>query len=174
MFLVENDQIGLSPVLPSDRERFFYLQQDPDINRYIRVPEPDEMVETFLTALIKPWDQQEHAWHGLGLREKNSAALCGLIFYRYKNKFAEVLELGWKLHPDVWGKGYATAGARLMMQYLSENYPVHKYVAFCDSENGASERIMQKLGMHKEGYFKADYKIGDEWRDDLAYGLVCD
>ena len=47
MFLVENDQIGLSPILPSDRIRFFYLQQDPDINRYIRVPEPDEMVETF-------------------------------------------------------------------------------------------------------------------------------
>ena len=132
------------------------------------------MVETFFTALIKPWDQQDHAWHGLGLREKNSTALCGLVFYRYKNKYAEVLELGCKLNPNVWGKGYATAGARLLMQYLSQNFPAHKYVAFCDSENGASERIMQKLGMQKEGYFKSDYKIGDEWRDDLAYGLVCE
>ncbi|NNC96498.1 MAG: GNAT family N-acetyltransferase [Gammaproteobacteria bacterium] len=173
-FLIKNEQIGLSAISESDRPRFFYLQQDVEINKYIRVPQADPEVEKFFQALIRPWSEEENAWHGFGVRRLDDDDLMGLAFYRYKNKLAEVLEIGWKMHPDVWGKGLATHAATLLMRHLSSKYPVHKYVAYCDAGNAASERIMQKLGMQKEGHFKSDFKIGDEWRDDVAYGLVLD
>jgi len=171
-FIKQSTEITLSLVLASDRERFFYLQQNAEINRYIRIPQPDSEVEVFFQALVSPWTKKDNAWHGFALRLPNKSELSGLIFYRYRDKKHEIVEIGWKLHPQISGQGLATDAAQLLMEYLKESISVHKFFAHCDAENRASERIMQKIGMQKEGLFKSNFKIGDEWCDELVYGLV--
>lgn len=172
--LIQNDLIGLRYVQEEDRKLFFYLQQDIEINRYIKVPPSDAFVEKFFQTLSKPWEEEDQEYHGFVIFDLVKNTFLGLVFYRYRDKDSDVIEIGWKMHPENSGRGIATEASRLMMDYLSSNYFVHKYVAHCDAENGASERIMQKLGMQKEGLFLSNFKIGEEWRDEFAYGMVCE
>ena len=56
-------------------------------------------------------------------------------------------ELGWIIRLDCQGMGYAAEAAQGLMDYFRENYGVQRFIAHCDSENAASRRVMEKLGM---------------------------
>lgn len=171
-YLIEDEKVGLRSLLVVDRERFYFLQKDAMINRFIRASISDEDVDKRFQILLKPWSQTENEFHGLVLCENPSQLIQGLMWYQYKDKKHHIVEIGWKVHPDIEGNGYATRASILLMDYLKKNYPVHKFIARCDSENKASERIMQKIGMRLEVNAQANFKIGDEWRDETGYGLV--
>lgn len=171
--VIKNDAIALRQTCEHDREQFFYLQQDAHVNRYIKAPPSDEYVENFFQLTQKPWIEEDRTYHGFAISELSDGKMIGLAFYRYRDKGSAIIEIGWKMHPEKEGMGIATQAARLLMEYLLANYSVHKFVAHCDVDNVASERIMQKLGMQKEAHFISNYKIGNKWSDEFAYGLVC-
>lgn len=57
-------------------------------------------------------------------------------------------ELGWIIRRDCWGKGYAVEAAKGMMEHFRKTMGLDRFIAHCDSENTASKRVMEKLGMH--------------------------
>jgi len=173
-YLIEDEVIGLRFLQQDDREQFDFLQKDTTVNRFIRSSISDEDVEKRFQLLLKPWDKVENEFHGLVLCEKPSEKINGLMWYCYRDKKHDIVEIGWKVHPDMEGKGYATRASLLLMKYLQDNYQVHKLIARCAATNKASERIMQKIGMRLEVNAKANFKIGDEWQDETGYGLVVD
>lgn len=56
-------------------------------------------------------------------------------------------ELGWIMRKDCWGKGFAVEAARGVMDYFKSVHGLSRFIAQCDSENAASQRVMEKLGM---------------------------
>ncbi len=170
--VMQSEELGLRLVHESDRVKFFFIEQDVTTNQYIKTPKPEPEIEEFFVKLQSTWSEGDSDWHGLAVVDVETNEFQGMSFYRYRDKASLIVEIGWKLHPDAAGRGVATAGARMLLKYLQELYPVHKFVAHCDADNLASERIMQKLGMQKEGDFKLNFKIADTWRDEFAYGKV--
>lgn len=81
-------------------------------------------------------------------------------------------ELGWVLHRAYWGRGYVTEAARAVLGYAKEQLNVKRVIACCDSENIASRRVMEKLGMRmivSDGTRKN--RSSDEERVELIYEL---
>lgn len=58
--------------------------------------------------------------------------------------------MDWKIGTAFQGKGYAAEAARTAIEYLILEVGFHRIEAKCCTENTASERVMQKLGMKKE------------------------
>ena len=172
--VMQSEGLGLRLVQESDREKFNFIELDVITNQYIKVPKSEKAVEEAFIKFQNTWSEKEGEWHVLAIVETESNEFEGFAAYRYRDKSSLIVEIGWKLHPDAEGRGVATSGARMLIKYLTEHYSVHKFVAHCDANNGASERIMQKLGMQKEADFKSNFKIGETWRDEFAYGLVID
>ena len=172
--VMQSEGLGLRLVQESDREKFNFIELDVMTNQYIKVPKSEKEVEEAFIKFQNAWSEKEGEWHVLAIVETENNDFQGFAAYRYRDKSSSIVEIGWKLHPDAEGRGVASSGARMLMKYLLENYSVHKYVAHCDANNAASERIMQKLGMHKEADFKSNFKIGETWRDEFAYGLLVD
>ncbi len=170
--VMQSEGLGLRLLNQSDRELFFFIEQDVITNQYIKVPKPEAEIEVFFTKLQAVWSEEDKDWHGMAVVDVETNKFLGMSFYRYRDKPSLIIEIGWKLHPIAAGRGVATTGARMLIKYLHAKYAVHKFVAHCDADNLASERIMQKLGMQKEGVFKSHFKIGETWRDEFAYGLV--
>lgn len=81
-------------------------------------------------------------------------------------------EIGWMIHPDEWGKGYASEAARRVLEYAFCDLHAHRVIAFCDAENRASERVMQKLGMRREAHMLQTRLLRGEWRDELLYAIL--
>lgn len=69
--------------------------------------------------------------------------------------------LGYILCRDAWGRGYATEGARTMLQYAFEALGAEEVVATIRPENTASRRVAQRLGMALEGEYVKRYRGRD-------------
>jgi RimJ/RimL family protein N-acetyltransferase len=56
-------------------------------------------------------------------------------------------EVGWRLHPDFWGSGYATEAALASLDYGFGEFGLDEIVSIFQPENAASGRVMERIGM---------------------------
>ena len=82
-------------------------------------------------------------------------------------------ELGWVLDPAHTGHGYATEGVRALIDYCFTDLGVRRVVATCFLANDASWRLMERVGMRREGHFIGDslHRSG-QWLDSLTYAVL--
>ena len=83
-------------------------------------------------------------------------------------------EIGWLLHPDYQGRGYATEAAQVLLTYCFAERKVHRITSMCDAGNTASVRLMERLGMRREAHFKQSIFIQGAWQDEYVYALLRD
>lgn len=62
-------------------------------------------------------------------------------------------EIGWILHRDVWKQGLGSEMGRALLERGFDELKLHRIYAHCDAENIASYRVMEKIGMRREGLF---------------------
>jgi [ribosomal protein S5]-alanine N-acetyltransferase len=76
-----------------------------------------------------------------------------IAFFKY---FGEhTFEIGWVFNPKYCNKGYASEAAYALLKYGFEELKLHRIIATCQPENTGSYRVMEKIGMRREGYFKS-------------------
>lgn len=82
-------------------------------------------------------------------------------------------ELGWVLDPANTGHGYATEAVRSLLGHCFSELGVHRVVASCFAGNDASIRLMERLGMRREGHAVAEslHRSG-QWLDTLTYAAL--
>ena len=80
--------------------------------------------------------------------------------------------LGFFLLPEFWQKGYATESADRVIEFAFEQTRLHKIESGCLAENAASERVLQKCGMSKEGDLRMHSLHEGVWKDRVVYGLL--
>lgn len=73
------------------------------------------------------------------------------------------VEVGWHLHPDHWGHGYATEAASTLLQHAEHTLGVPEVNAVAYPGNDASIAVMQRLGMHRRGETDRWYGVHLEW-----------
>jgi len=81
-------------------------------------------------------------------------------------------EIGWAVHPDEWGKGYATEAAWHMIDWAFREFNLHRVVAFCHACNSASIRVMEKLGMQLEGRLREVRWLNGTWWDECVCAIL--
>jgi RimJ/RimL family protein N-acetyltransferase len=107
-----------------------------------------EETEQFLRRQLEHW-----ATHGFGLwaaELKDGRRLIGYIGLALATWLPQVMpavEVGWRLHPDHWGRGLATEGGRASLGHGFGALALDRIIAIVMPENVASRRVMAKLGM---------------------------
>ncbi|MBU8771755.1 GNAT family N-acetyltransferase [Cytobacillus oceanisediminis] len=102
---------------------------------------------------------------------KNGDVLIGhLAFHKYFGD--HTYEIGWVFNPKFYNKGYATEAAYAALKYGFEELGLHRIIATCQPENPPSYRVMEKIGMRREGCFKKCIPHGDEWWDEYYYAIL--
>ncbi|PEZ56481.1 GNAT family N-acetyltransferase [Bacillus anthracis] len=93
-----------------------------------------------------------------------------IVFHKY---FGEhTYEIGWVFNPKYFNKGYATEAAQATLKYGFKEMKLHRIIATCQPENTSSYRVMEKIGMRREGYFKKCIPHGNEWWDEYYYAIL--
>lgn len=102
---------------------------------------------------------------------KNEKVVIGHIaFFKY---FGEhTYEIGWVFNPKYYNKGYASEAAQAVLKFGFEEMKLHRIIATCQPENIPSYRVMEKIGMRREGYFKKCIPSGNEWWDEYYYAML--
>jgi RimJ/RimL family protein N-acetyltransferase len=81
-------------------------------------------------------------------------------------------EIGFMLHPDHQGRGYAREALLVVLQLGFEEIDLHRIYGRCDGRNEASARLMERLGMRREAHLRENEFVKGEWTDELVYALL--
>jgi [ribosomal protein S5]-alanine N-acetyltransferase len=88
--------------------------------------------------------------------------------------------LGYVFHPAHGGAGYATEAARAVVDHCVRVEGAHRVVARCDPRNARSWRLLERLGMRREGHerrcasFRADADGAPVWHDAYLYAVLAE
>lgn len=83
-------------------------------------------------------------------------------------------EIGWTLHPDFFGQGYASEAATAMLDLAFHELGLHRVLAELDPRNDASIALCRRLGMREEAHFVKDLMFKGEWADTGVYAILDD
>lgn len=91
-------------------------------------------------------------------RVEDGVVLGSVLLLTLPNAEHGEVEIGWHLHPDAWGHGYATEAARAVLGHgFAAGLP--EIIAVSHTDNHPSQAVMRRLGMEDRG-------ITDQWYDD--------
>ena len=115
----------------------------------------------------------------LAVALKDDGRMIGhLYFHQSEPEEFMTWELGYIFNPAYQNKGYCTEASSAILQYAFGDLDTHRVEAFCNPLNIPSWRVMEKIGMEREGFFrqKAFFRKDREgnplWHDCYAYGIL--
>ena len=94
---------------------------------------------------------------------------CGITIRSEPNKEAE---MGYILNKSHWNQGYTTEAANRLMRFGFQQLGLHRIYATCDPANVASFKVMEKIGMKREGLLRQHKLEKGKWRDSLLYSIL--
>lgn len=167
--MIEADRFRLRPFRLSDASDVFEYARDETWLQYLPVPSPYSLqdAERFLAnQILLDW-QLNPSW-AIEVGGKASGGLNIRFFAEHR-----VSEIGYAVARRLWGRGIATEAAGIVIASAFETYPTLKKVrARADARNLASIRVMEKLGMTREGLLRDDRLNRGELIDEVIYGLL--
>jgi RimJ/RimL family protein N-acetyltransferase len=160
------------PTLKDAQEIFESYAQDKIVTRYLQW-EPHNSIEKtkkFLKRCITVWQAGTAFPWVITLKEKGT--IVGMLELRIDGHRADI---GYVLDRGHWDQGYASEAAQLVVDWTIAQPDIYRVWAVCDVDNHASARVLEKIGMQREGILRrwmfhpnADKKP----RDCYSYSLV--
>lgn len=141
---IRTDRLILRRWRQADRVPFAELNADPEVMEHF----PGVMARTESDAFV---DRMEAYWeeHGYGrwaVEVPGEAEMIGFIGLTVP-PFNPLDEIGWRLARRFWGCGFATEGARAVLEDAFGRLGRQEIVSFTVPSNVRSTRVMERLGM---------------------------
>jgi RimJ/RimL family protein N-acetyltransferase len=161
-----------------DTDAVHSYMSDPEVCRYLlHGPRSREIV----AEKIAEWSTSgrlavsgDYLQLALQLAASGTGAgrVIGHVYFRLKSVDDLAAEIGWTLHPDVEGNGYATEAAEAMLAYAFGELGLHRVIAELDPRNTASIALCRRLGMREEALFREEMWLKGEWSDTGVYAIL--
>ena len=142
------------------------LVTDPDVLRFTRVPEPVS------DGFVRSWIAGYEAGRLDGTREGFAAvggdgSFLGLALAPQMDATAGEMELGYIVAPAARGRGVASAILSKLTRWALDERGAQRIYLIIDVQNGASERVAERCGYHREGVMRSIH-VKQDRRADAA------
>jgi RimJ/RimL family protein N-acetyltransferase len=145
---IHTERLRLRPWRAADREPFAKLNADARVMRYF--PSPLSREESNALADTLQAHIEQHGWGPWAVEVPNVTAFAGFVGLatpRFESHFTPCTEIGWRLGPEFWGRGYATEGALAVLEFGFRELGLDEIVSFTTVSNSPSRRVMERIGM---------------------------
>jgi RimJ/RimL family protein N-acetyltransferase len=177
---VRTDRLTLRVMTDSDVDDVHKYQSREDVTRYLLFdPRSREEVaekvaqHAVATTLEKDGDYWQLAME-LPATATAPSRVIGDIYFTIASVANSKAEIGWSLHPDFAGKGFASEAANAVLDIAFRVIRFHRVVAELDPRNDASIALCKRLGMREEAFFVKDLWFEGDWADTGMYAILRD
>ena len=174
---IRTARLTLRPAVADDLAATWEYRRLPEVSRWLtRAPAtPEEYREQFLDperlARTIVVELQGEVIGDLMLKVEDAWAQAE-VADRARGTQAE---LGWVLHPEHAGHGYATEAVRALVDLAFDDLGLRRVTAGCFAANEASWRLMERVGMRRETVtVRESLHRSGEWLDGMGYALLAD
>lgn len=169
-------RLHLRPFTRGDIDAMYAYRQREDVTRFLSDPPLSRgACAEALQARIG-----QIAWGGegdkifLAVERRVDRAMIGEVSLILRDAYSRQGEIGYILHPDYHGMGYATEAAAALLAMGFEGAGLHRIHARCHARNDASRRVMERLGMRREAHFREHRFSKGAWEEELVYAMLED
>ena len=170
---LETPRLILRRFVPEDAEAAFrHWTSDDEVTRYLTWPthQTPEVTEGFIRWVTDGYAAPDsYQW---AIELKSNHALVGNISAVGCNEAIDAIELGWVLGRAWWGQGIMPEAAGAVLRFFFEEVGANRVWAGHDIENGKSGRVMEKIGMRREGTLRAAGRNNRGIVDMAVYGVT--
>ncbi|GIG60000.1 N-acetyltransferase [Longispora fulva] len=170
---LDTDRLVLRRFRPADAPALAAYRSDPAIARYQSWTTPLTPADAAdLVRRFAAGDPGAPGWFQWAVELRSEGVLIGDLGCRLDDNLMQA-DLGFTLAADRHGHGYATEAVRGLLAHLFGR-GLRRVSAECDARNGASARLLERVGFRREGLRPAYTFIKGEWTDDLLFGLLAE
>jgi RimJ/RimL family protein N-acetyltransferase len=167
-----NHRLQLREFCPTDLDSLVAYAIQSEMRRYEKGLPDRESAHIFLEQSIQKASASPRQHYCLAITLASENKIIGHVSLTSQNPDICEWEIGWAVQFSDWGKGYATEAAYLMLGFAFGQLKAHRVVAFSHTENSASVKVMEKIGMKQEGHLRQTRWFNGRWADEYVYGIL--
>ena len=174
--LLESERLLLKEIDWGDVSDIHKLHSFPEVDKYNTLGLPKDINET--KELIRPFIKEQtvekrklYFWKVIIKETQEFIGIAGMNLSLNEFRLGEIY---CKILPSNWNNGYATEISKTLIKSGFEKFKLHKIEAGVATENIASIKVLEKLGMTREGLRRKILPIRGQWKDNYHYAIVED
>jgi RimJ/RimL family protein N-acetyltransferase len=169
---LHTERLTLRPWEEPDFPVFSEMQGDVESARWLYEEARDEAASRRLFEIKKAGTELREEGQWMSCAVLAGEEVVGDVSFNWQSAEHRTGELGYFMHPRHAGHGYATEAARAILAWAFEDAGFHRVVGRIEPRNEASGRVLEKLGMRKEGHFVENEWIKGEWQSEAVYAIL--
>jgi RimJ/RimL family protein N-acetyltransferase len=166
-------RVTMREISLDDLDAALAFASDPEVTRYLpfepqsRQQERAAIVRMTAEARATPRMQFE-----LAAVSRTTGAMVGMGRIGFTPGQTAAADIGYLLRRDCWGSGLGTEIAGLLVGFGFRQLGVHRVWAGHHPDNPASGRVLEKVGMIREGRMREHMFARGVWRDSITYSIL--
>ena len=171
---IATERLVLRRFTQDDVSNVLTFASQPSVARVTskRIPATEEGVRKYILLQNSYQPFEKNKVFEIAIERKEDGKVIGLLGLICQDH--EQGEMGWVLGVEYRGQGYATEAARALMHYGFNSLGLHRIHADTSTDNVAACKVMERLGMRREGLLRGAVYEEGKWVDRYVYGLTAD
>lgn len=176
--ILTTPRLILRPFATTDLADLVGYATRPEFWRHLPLPEqtPETLAAFLARRVAEGHPDSDRNWHFAAELNVTDDPLSGHVIgacrIGIRDEAHRQGDLGWSLSPDVWGRGFAQEMATAVITFGFGALHLGKIWATTNADNERSWRVMERIGMSREGYLRQHRLVRGEWRDNVLYGIL--
>ncbi len=141
--------------------------------QYQRADAPTaQQLDTLLKWVISEQGGKPRLAYFLAATRKDTGEIVGEAVLKITSAAERQVEMGFGVAPRFWKQGFGTEIAAAALDAAFSHLKVHRVSAQCSPDNKGSIRVMQKIGMAREGLLRDVHYARGKWWSTVIYGVL--
>jgi len=171
---LKTNRLNIKPISIKDLGKIHDLHSLPETDQFNTLGIPKDINET--EKIIAKWisnnkdEKSKNFTFKIELKEKK--LFIGLIALNLGSQKFKSAEVWYKLHSSFWNKGYGTETLQKILEFGFNDLKLHRIEAGCAVDNIGSIRILEKVGMIREGRKGKVLPLKNGWSDNFEFAIL--
>ena len=174
--MIENrnsERVNLREIEEKDwKDVHLYASQEKVCQYQPWGPNNENESEAFVKQVIVDARKEPRSRFVFSIIAKENGVMIGVGEFNIRDFTNKVGEIAYIINPDYWGTGFGTEVANQLIEFGFKEFNLHRIYATCDPRNIGSSKVLEKVGMIREGRLREDLLIKDGWCDSLIYSIL--
>jgi RimJ/RimL family protein N-acetyltransferase len=174
LLILESERLILRPFQEADIAPFAAYRSDPEIARYQswEPPVTVEQAAKFVSEMKNARPGVAGEWYQWAVERKAAAGLIGDCAFQIMPHEPRQAEIGFSFARAHQGQGFAAEAVARLLAYLFGDLGLHRVVAVTDVGNLAATRLLERLGLRREGTFVENIWFKGAWGSEFSYAML--